>query len=343
MPLAALGAWTRAAIAFTWAVARRSPRLTLGGALVLSTASVTYAIRRTGGASSTEDIGSEESAPPIAWCAEGLEPIAGGACYAAPTGADGKLPLLLYLHGIFEKGPLEEEERDRQRRVAKLATAKGFAVLALRGSEGACTQDPEKSQLVCWPSNERTADKAPAFVKGWEPALRAAARRHEPDARYVLGFSNGGYFAGLVAERGLYDADAFVVAHAGPVEPVKAAGNKPPLLLMSADDDLSQEGMVRFDDELTGLRWPHEHYVRDGGHALPDSDITTALVFFERTRKETLPLRPALGTRVPRARLAPRSGRTDAAADGGSVDAEGMEPVQAEPEGGLPLEPDAGE
>jgi predicted esterase len=282
-------------------------------ALVLASG-VIYATRGTGGSDEAAEESLDGNARGSSWCAEGLEPIAGDACYAAPSDSPPRasLPLLIYLHGLFEKGSLEDEERDRQRRVACQATGRGFAVLALRGAEGACTTTPERARLVCWPSNERTADKADLFVLAWEPALKAAAKRHSFEREYVLGFSNGGFFAGLVAERGLYKAQAFAIAHAGPVEPVKGIGNKPPLLLLSADDDLSQEGMVRLDDELTRDEWPHAHYVREGGHALPDSDIDVALTFFERTRTESLPLRPPLSSRVPRARSAPRHDAEDA-------------------------------
>jgi hypothetical protein len=47
----------------------------------------------------------------------------------------------------------------------------------------------------------------------------------------VLGFSNGGFFAGLLAARGWFEAEAFAVGNAGPVEPVHALAAKPPLLL----------------------------------------------------------------------------------------------------------------
>jgi predicted esterase len=226
------------------------------------------------------------------------------ACYAAPAGAATSLPLIIYLHGYFEEGPGEgqNDALDQQRRVALHATSRGFAVLALRGTEGACAISQENATKVCWPSNEKVAYKGPKFVREWQSALDAAAAKHPFDKRYIFGFSNGGYFAGLIAVRALYDADAFAVAHAGPVEPVKALGKKSPLLLMSADQDLSQEGMLRFDEELTQDEWPHENYVRAGGHALPDSDIDVALTFFERTRTETLPLRPPLSTRVARVR-----------------------------------------
>jgi len=284
---------------------RRAPkRFSLGaivGGLLL-----TYMTRRWGAPADGAQADMLGGAPLDSFCASGLLPVAGGACYAAPHDAfpDSPLPLVIYLHGLFERGPMEDEERDRQHRVARQATARGFAVLALRGTEGAC--HPERTALVCWPSNERSVDKAPAFVEAWQPALRSAEKKHPFTDEYVLGFSNGGYFAGLIAERALYKADAFVIAHAGPVEPVRAVGSKPPLLLMSADEDVSQEGMVQLDDELTRDDWPHDHYVRDGGHALPDSDIDAALTFFERTRTEPLPLRPPMSSRLPRARLASR-------------------------------------
>ena len=284
---------------------RRAPKRFGLGAVVGGLA-LTYLMRRWGAAGEGTEASLLGGAPSDSFCASGLQPVAGGACYAAPHDAppDSPLPLVIYLHGLFERGPMEDEERDRQRRVARQAIARGFAVLALRGAEGACHS--ERTGLVCWPSNERSADKAPAFVEAWQPALQSVEKRHPFTDEYVLGFSNGGYFAGLIAEKALYKANAFVIAHAGPVEPVIGVGSKPPLLLMSADEDVSQEGMVQLDDELTRDDWPHDHYVRDGGHALPDSDIDVALTFFERTRTEPLPLHPPISTRVPRARLARR-------------------------------------
>jgi len=265
-----------------------------------------FAVHRATRPEPTEGAGAEEPGPetPGHPCGAGLEPLVGDACYAAPANGTAALPLVIYLHGYFEEGPGEgqNEALDQQRRVAQRATARGFAVLALRGIEGACATSQENATKVCWPSNEKVAYKGPKFVRDWQSALDAAAAKHPFEKRYVFGFSNGGYFAGLIAVRALFDADAFAVAHAGPVEPVKALGKKAPLLLMSADQDLSQEGMMRFDDELTQDEWPHDHYVRGGGHALPDSDIDIALTFFERTRTETLPLRPPLSTRVARAR-----------------------------------------
>jgi predicted esterase len=325
---------------------RRAPKRFSLGALVGGLL-LTYLIRRWGAAGDGTEASVLGGAPLDSFCASGLQLVAGGACYAAPHDAspDSPLPLVLYLHGLFERGPMEDEERDRQRRVAHQATARGFAVLALRGAEGACHS--ERTGLVCWPSNERSADKAPSFVEAWRPALESAEKRHPFTDEYVLGFSNGGYFAGLIAERALYKANAFVIAHAGPVEPVRGIGSKPPLLLMSADEDVSQEGMVQLDDELTRDDWPHDHYVRDGGHALPDSDIDVALTFFERTRTEPIPLRPPLSSRVPRARLAARVAENTVLAPipekraGPSLNPSALASASAATAGSAPLAPES--
>jgi dienelactone hydrolase len=243
----------------------------------------------------------DEDAGAANWCAAGLVPVNGNGCLAKPADPVKDAPLILYLHGIYDQRA-DGEELDRQRRVAKLGTARGFAVLALRGLEGGCSPDPEFATKWCWPSNERTAARGPETVAQWKPALRAAARDGAGGRRYVLGFSNGGFFAGLLAVRGWFDAEAFAVGNAGPVEPVHALGAKRPLLLMSADEDSSQEGMMRLDDELTREDWLHENYARTGTHELTDDEIDAALTFFVRLREEKLPLTPPLSSHRPKAR-----------------------------------------
>jgi predicted esterase len=117
-------------------------------------------------------------------------------------------------------------------------------------------------------------------VVEWTTPLAVAAERGAHGRRYVFGFSNGGYFSGLLAERAWLNAGAFVVARGGPVSPVKASGAKLPLLLTLSEGDPSHDEMVKLDDELTREEWPHEVFVSEGGHALPDSDIQAAVAFF---------------------------------------------------------------
>jgi predicted esterase len=234
---------------------------------------------------------SKVSSEPLAdWCAPGYEPIGGG-CLALPSGTEAAQPLIVYLHGRYARDAAAEEV-DRQRRLAAAATGRGFAVLAFRGRLGECTAT-ELASWFCWPSNEHNEDDADAVVDGWNDALTDAHRRAGSDVELVLGFSNGAYFAGLIAARGLLPAEAFVIAHGGPVEPVEAPPTMPPLLLLSADDDVAQDEMIRLDGDVTREGWPHDSYARGGVHGLTDGDIDAALTFFTRAH-EPMPLDPPL-------------------------------------------------
>jgi poly(3-hydroxybutyrate) depolymerase len=246
------------------------------------------------------------------WCADGLEPIAGGGCFAAPHDRASEVPLVVYLHGRYSTDTTNEE-LDRQARVARHATARGFAVVALRGQQGECVAP--FSDYWCWPSNERNQADGPAFVARWSTALTAARKRIGPGPNVLFGFSNGAYFAVLIATRALAPFEAVVVAHGGPVEPTHAEGVPMPMLLITADDDASDPEMQLLDDELSRAAWPHALVARDGGHALPDWDIEAALTFFTRARSEKLPFVPPLATRSRRPRVAMVETIVDASTD----------------------------
>ncbi|HEY8075612.1 MAG TPA: PHB depolymerase family esterase [Labilithrix sp.] len=282
------------------------------GAVVLGVAAVSVAVvlsaRRPKGPPLVSP--TSPAAPAVAWCARGLEPIAGGGCFAAP--ARTPAPLVVYLHGRHADETLAEELA-RQARVARLGTSRGFAVLALRGKRGECT-DPQLASFWCWPSNEKNAVDGAKWVAEWEPAIAEAERRAGRSRRHLLGFSNGGYFAVVIATRGLLPFDAVAVAHAGPVEPTVARGAKPPMLLVTADDDPSNDEMMRLDAELARAEWPHHIVARGGGHELPDEDVQWALAFFARAEGGRLP--PAPGGHAPRHKESmPEGGEPDAATE----------------------------
>jgi pimeloyl-ACP methyl ester carboxylesterase len=240
-------------------------------------------------AASTLPEASSEPSPD--WCAAGFDAIPGDACLAISPVGHAAQPLVVYLHGRYAR-TAAGEEAGRQTRLAARAGARGFAVLALRGRLGGCS-DPELADWYCWPSNEHNADMASAVVASWAEALSTARDRTAAPRPFLLGFSNGGYFAGLIASRGLVDVEALAVAHAGPVDPVRPLRETPPVLLLSADDDVAQDDMIRYEAELVRERWPHDSYARAGGHGLTDEDIDAALAFFSRA-KESLPLVPPL-------------------------------------------------
>jgi predicted esterase len=231
----------------------------------------------------------------VAWCANGLEPIAGGGCFAEPSDPkETPVPLVVYLHGRYPAS-VPADELDRQARVARLANERGYAALALRGIRGQCT-DPRLANYICWPSNERNEGDGPAFVARWETAFAAVEQRIGSGPRLLFGFSNGGYFATMIATRALASFDAVAIAHAGPVAPTRALGAKTPILLITADDDPSNDEMRKLSNEFTLADWPANIVTRESGfgHALPDWDISMALTFFERARTEDMPLDPPL-------------------------------------------------
>ncbi len=248
------------------------------------------------------------------WCASGLEPVEGGGCFAAPSQARWPMPMVVYLHGRYGPDAIDEE-MDRQTRVMRIATSKGYAVLAMHGVQGECAV-PDMQDWWCWPSNERNASDAPAFVGRIDETVARVRERIGAGPNVLLGFSNGGYFAALIAKRALARFDAITIAHAGPINVDSARRETPPILLVTADDDVSDAEMMLLDDELTRTQWPHALVAREGGHALPDWDIESAIGFFDRARKEKLPFSPPLPTRS----IRPRVSVDDAGAEVG-VDA----------------------
>lgn len=235
----------------------------------------------------------------LAWCADGLVPVRGEGCLSAPSPSPSPtdVPLVVYAHGRFP-GDHPEQELPRQARVARIANARGYALLAVRGKRGECT-DPTIADFVCWPSNEKNADDGAAFAAKVAVAIKAAREKIGAGPTFLLGFSSGAYFAALSATRALYPFDAIVIAHGGPVQPTKAIGARTPLLLITADDDPSNDEMMRLDEELARERWPRTFITREGGHELPEWDIEKSLAFFGRY-KDKMPLDPPLATRVPR-------------------------------------------
>ncbi len=235
----------------------------------------------------------------VTFCAEGLEALADDACFARPRVA--ARGLVVFLHGRYSPA-MERTQRDTQARVARLATQRGFAMLALRGVQGECTA-PDFADYFCFPSNARNAGDGPAFVTRLTP-LVARAREYLHDAPiFVFGFSNGAYFASLLAERAWMPMDAVVIAHGGPVHAFDDVPRREtPALLETADDDASDGEMRDLDREMSRRKWPHEIVAREGTHALPDWDIEMAMTFFERTRTERLPLDPPLRSRSQRQR-----------------------------------------
>lgn len=219
-------------------------------------------------------------------CGEGLEPF-GEVCLALPGGAGSDTPVVLYLHGMFPSD-FTQQSLQAQRELAQMAAARGFALLVPRGRLGLCDWKREFLSWYCWPSTARTAPMAAEIAASWAPLWKGlddklgAPSGDKGRRRFLLGYSNGGFFGALLAARGDVPFDAFAIAHAGPVEPSWFDPSRPvPMLLLSAEADAWQAPLMEeLHARLYEAGWPHEYRIRPGGHALTAGDIEDALTFF---------------------------------------------------------------
>ena len=282
--------------------ARRMALVVVAGAAALAMGSVVA--RRPGGVFAAGMLSprgqpwlAPAPSPEAIACGDGLHPLA-GACVAFPS-AGNPTRLLVYLHGLYEPGA-EAGEMARQQRVAQVATKAGYVVLAPRGRVGVCTT-PGYLSKYCWPSNVGNAARGAELAASFAPAVAAIEERAHLERRFVLGFSNGGYFAALLASRALFPADAYVVAHAGPaVSPIPASTDRRPVLLLTVEGDPQAGDTGRLAADLTAAGWAYDAYARDEAHELSDAGIAFSVAFFDQVaRGGVVPLDPPLGPRPP--------------------------------------------
>lgn len=224
--------------------------------------------------------GSGRTVAPEAACTSGQ--VAGDACLYLPLAGPAPAPLVVFLHGMFAASAPAGEERQEELLVAR-ATRRGFAVLVPRGRRGLCDWKPELADFVCWPTTPRHVAEAEEIVRSWRPALEAAsARLGAASPLFLLGFSNGGFFAALVAGQGLLPLRGLAVLHGGALAPVNFALVAPiPTLLLGAESDRWQlPKLQQLHEWLEAARWPHTLRVRPGQHGLTAQDLDDALDLF---------------------------------------------------------------
>lgn len=221
-------------------------------------------------------------APTESWCPEGFEVGPDDACFAVPESHGKDTPVLVYLHGMY-KGHGSPEEWA----LVRTAAAKGFAVVVPRGKRGLCAWKAELSDHFCWPHEPEDPQSFRAVVAEWDRVLWQveAVLEGGPHKRYVLGYSNGGFFAAHLAASGFFKADAWGLVNAGALDsaPAPWKGGGPPMLLVAAEGD-SEEGprVKALHGELTRARAAHAFCTRPGDHALAQADVDGALSFFRR-------------------------------------------------------------
>jgi predicted esterase len=189
-------------------------------------------------------------------------------------------PIMVYLHGMYA-GHGSAEEWD----LVRSAVSKGFAVVVPRGKRGLCAWKEELKDHFCWPQEVDDPAAFKAVVADWDRVLWQVDAILEGGShkRYVLGYSNGGFFAEFLAMHQIFPAQGYAIVNAGSLEPVVKPSKSVPMLLLAADSDSDQgPKMKALHDDLTKAGLTHAFCTRPGAHALDAHDIDTSLQFFKR-------------------------------------------------------------
>jgi predicted esterase len=214
-------------------------------------------------------------------CANGWQAIDGNACVTLPEHFADPPSVLIFAHGIIAPGvePLAD-----QATLLKAAHAHGFAVIFARGRAGLCEWDAGVADSICWPTRPETVRReAPGIVAEWTEAEgRAAALAGVTfQRRYLLGFSNGGYFATYVLMDALMHVDGAGVVGAGrtTIDDAQVVASPVPLYVAVGGEEA---GSTRQDASvlahtLTARSWPVTYRVHpERAHELGADDLAAA-------------------------------------------------------------------
>ena len=220
------------------------------------------------------------------WCPEGFEVGPSDTCFAVPETTTKDTPIIVYLHGMYAGHGSAEEWS-----LVRSVVAKGFAVVVPRGKRGLCAWKAELKDHFCWPQETEDPQAFKNVVADWDRVLWQvdAIMEGGTHKRYVLGFSNGGFFAEYLAAQGMFSAQAYAIINGGPlglpVKPAKAA----PMLLVSADADPEQgPKMKELHEGLAKVGWLHAFCTRPGQHSLAAQDVDASVRFFKRDAEGSL-------------------------------------------------------
>lgn len=215
------------------------------------------------------------------WCSAGWIGLDDHTCFHVPETALRGAPILYVLHGAMAPDSLPV---DLQATAAEAAEALGAVAVFPRGRPGLCTWDPSVETYSCWPTRRETVDTAaPALLEEW---MRAEALMERIlggtfGGRYVMGFSNGGYFASYVALEGLVAVDGAALVGAGRmvIEEHLFSEERPPIYIAVGELELASTiaSAENLADVLTQHGWEHELVVHpERGHEIHADDFSRA-------------------------------------------------------------------
>ncbi|KYF63040.1 alpha/beta hydrolase [Sorangium cellulosum] len=215
------------------------------------------------------------------WCSAGWSGLDDHTCFHVPETAARGAPILYVLHGTMAPDALPV---GLQAIAAEVAEALGVVAVFPRGRPGLCTWHPSVETSFCWPTRRETVDAAaPALIEAWmrAEALLSRILGQTFGRRYVMGFSNGGYFASYLALEGLVEVHGAGLVGAGRmvIEEHLFSQERPPIYIAVGEQELSSTiaSAENLADVLTQHGWEHELVVHPGrGHEIRADDFARA-------------------------------------------------------------------
>jgi predicted esterase len=212
------------------------------------------------------------------WCTAGWLGLDERTCFVAPEGPP-PTRVVFFAHGMM---PPDALPTAMQGIVRAAALAHGFVAVFPQGRAGLCSWDASVLEWLCWPTSQAAVDsEGPSIFDEWLAAEDAIAQALGTtfEARYVMGFSNGGYFASHVGLEGVLEVAGAGVVAAGQTYITKTGAARPPFYVaVGADDAASvQSSAASLASFLSSKAWPHAYVVHPNrGHELRVDDLDAA-------------------------------------------------------------------
>jgi predicted esterase len=215
------------------------------------------------------------------WCARGWTGLDDHTCFHVPEKVIDGMPLIVVLHGAMSS---DTSPAPLQLAAQEAADALGFVALFPRGRQGLCTWDLAVEDYYCWPTRRVQVDaEASALL---EEMVSAEALLQQIlgitfGRRYIMGFSNGGYFASYIGLERLIDVDGVGLVGAGRsiIEEEQFSQFQAPFYIAVGAQETAPviASAYNLHVVLTGHGWPHEFVVHvDRGHEIHTDDFTSA-------------------------------------------------------------------
>jgi predicted esterase len=157
---------------------------------------------------------------------------------------------------------------------------RNLAVLAPRGKTGMATG--EFKDMIAWPtSHQAQQEHLQGILASFAADQRALERLNGAafEKLYVVGFSNGAYFATSIVIHGRLRADGAAVFAGGSgkwINP-RAARTRPRLFVGWGEDDKTKDDPIGLSEVLADAGWPHEAQGYEGvGHAMTMAQMKDA-------------------------------------------------------------------